>query len=183
MRKMFLLLSLFISTLALYAQKTVTGKIVDSKTGTPLAGASVKLKGSKKGTSTGTDGSFAIQANTKDILEVSIIGYGTQSIAVTEAPNMTIGLEPASTELTQLVFVGSRGAARTKTESPVPVDVINVNQVGITSARPDLSSQLNMAVPPFTYNNQSDGDGSDAIDFPPLRRLVLPLALTPSHGK
>src|SRR5258708_20329348 len=110
MRKMFLLLSLFINTLALYAQKTVTGKIVDSKTGTPLAGASVKLKGSKKGTSTGTDGSFAIQANTKDILEVSIIGYGTQSIAVTEAPTITLGLEPPSTHLPHFLLLRSRRA-------------------------------------------------------------------------
>src|SRR5258708_4314032 len=183
MRKMFLLLSLFINTLALYAQKTVTGKIVDRKTGYTLARDSVKLKGSKKGASNSTDGSFGIQANTKDILEVSIIGYGTQSIAVTEAPTITIGLEPASTELTQLVFVGSRGAARTKTDSPVPVDVINVNQVGITSARPDLSSQLNMAVPSFNYNKQSCGDGSDAIDFAILRGLGFDQTLVLSNCK
>jgi hypothetical protein len=63
MRKSLLLLSLFISSLALYAQKTITGKLVDSKTGAALAGASVKVKGTKKGTSTATDGSFAIQAN------------------------------------------------------------------------------------------------------------------------
>src|ERR1700720_904468 len=141
MRKLFLLLSLFVSTLAVYAQKTITGKIADNKTGTPLAGASVKVKGTKKGTSTSSDGTFTIQATPHDILEISIIGYAAQSIPVTEASTLTIGLEPASAELTQLVFVGSRGAARTKTESPVPVDVINVNQAGITSARPDLSSQ------------------------------------------
>src|SRR5882757_9840152 len=117
MRKLFLLLSLFISSLALYAQKTITGKIVDSKTGAPLAGTSVKVKGTKKGTSSSSDGSFTLQANPKDILEVSIIGYAAQTFTVTEASSFTIGMEPASAELTQLVFVGSRGAARTKTES------------------------------------------------------------------
>lgn len=183
MRKALLLLSLFISTLALYAQKTVSGKIVDNKTGTPLAGASVKVKGTKKGTSTGADGSFTIQANSSNTLEISLIGYTSQSFTITDAPSFTIAMEPASTELQAVVFVGSRGAARTKTESPVPVDVIGVNQLGQTTAKPDLMSQLNMAVPSFNYNKQSGGDGSDAIDFASLRGLGFDQTLVLINGK
>ena len=183
MRKMFLLLSLVISTLALYAQQAITGKIIDSKTGTPLAGASIKVKGTKRGTSTNAEGTFTIQANPKDILEVSIIGYSNQSIAVTESSTITIGLEPASTQLGEVIFVGSRGVGRTKTESPVPVDVIKVNQVGETTAKPDLMSQLNMAVPSFNYNKQSGGDGSDAIDFASLRGLGFDQTLVLINGK
>jgi len=40
----------------LHAQSTISGKVVDSKDGAPLAGASVKVKSSKAGTSTGGDG-------------------------------------------------------------------------------------------------------------------------------
>ena len=183
MRRSLLLLSLIMGILVAQAQKTITGKIVDNKTGSPLAGASIRVKGTKKGTSTLPDGTFTIQAIPRDILEVSIIGYAAQAIPVTEAATLTIGLEPVSAELTQLVFVGSRGAARTKTESPVPVDVININQAGITSARPDLSSQLNMAVPSFNYNKQSGGDGSDAIDFASLRGLGFDQTLVLINGK
>ncbi|HTI10154.1 MAG TPA: TonB-dependent receptor [Puia sp.] len=183
MRRSLLLLSLIIGILTTQAQKTITGKIVDNKTGSPLAGASIRVKGTKKGTSTLPDGTFTIQAIPRELLEVSIIGYAAQVVPVTEATTLTIGLEPVSAELTQLVFVGSRGAARTKTESPVPVDVINVNQVGITSARPDLSSQLNMAVPSFNYNKQSGGDGSDAIDFASLRGLGFDQTLVLINGK
>ncbi|HZE86400.1 MAG TPA: TonB-dependent receptor, partial [Puia sp.] len=51
------------------------------------------------------------------------------------------------------------------------------------SARPDLSSQLNMAVPSFNYNKQSGGDGSDAIDFASLRGLGFDQTLVLVNGK
>jgi len=46
-----------------------------------------------------------------------------------------------------------------------------VNQAGQTTAKPDLMSQLNMAVPSFNYNKQSGTDGADAIDLASLRGL------------
>ena len=79
--------------------------------------------------------------------------------------------------------MGNRGAPRVRTESPVPVDVIKVNQIGETTAKPDLMSQLNMAVPSFNYNKQSGGDGSDAIDFASLRGLGFDQTLVLINGK
>src|SRR5580658_8048646 len=156
----------------LHAQKTLTGKVIDKSSGAVLTGTSIKVKGTKRGVSTGSDGSFTIQVNPADILLISSIGYLTKEMPVPAEPFITIPMEASSTELTQLVFVGSRGAARSKTESPVPIDVINVNGVGNTTAKPDLMSQLNMTVPSFNYNKQSGGDGSDAIDFASLRGQI-----------
>src|SRR5579859_3980595 len=132
MRKSLLLICMIVSSYLLHAQKIVTGKVLDAKSGTPLAGASVKSRLSKAGTSTGSDGSFRIQvAETNDVLEISIIGYSPQSFPLDGRSEMTIALQPASSELSEIVFVGSRGAGRAKTETPVPVDVIRVNQVGM----------------------------------------------------
>src|SRR5215467_9475839 len=84
-----LLRSVGISTLLLvlsfsaFAQKTVTGKINDSKDGSPLAGVSVTVKGTSTGTTTKADGTFSItvpgNANT---LVVSSVGYAVQEVAI-----------------------------------------------------------------------------------------------------
>ena len=182
MKGLTLVILLLCSSL-LFAQKTITGKITDRQTGTPLAGASIKLKGTSRGTSSNNEGVFSLQVGTGDILIISIIGYTSQTLPIPESSSFTILLEPASAELTQLIFVGNRGAGRVKTESPVPVDVIRVNEVGQTTARPDLMSQLNMSVPSFNYNKQSGADGSDANDFASLRGLGFDQTLVLVNGK
>ena len=53
------LVGLLACVFTLFAQaqtKTVTGKVTDSKDGSPLAGASVLVKGSTTGAQTGADG-------------------------------------------------------------------------------------------------------------------------------
>ena len=182
MKGLFTFATLLCCTFVLHAQKTLTGKVTDKKTGTPLPGVTIKLKGGK-GTSTDSEGAFKIQTADNGMLEISIIGYEKQFIAVPTSSTITIELVPAVTELTEMIFVGSRGAGRTKTESPVPVDVINVSQTNITTARPDLMSQLTMIVPSFNYNKQSGSDGSDAIDFASLRGLGFDQTLVLINGK
>ena len=178
-----ILVSFILASHLLLAQKTLTGKITDKSSGAPLSGASIKIKGSKKGVSTNNEGMFTLPVNPEDILIITNIGYLEQSVPVPGTSSINILLEPVSSELTQLVFVGTRGAARSKTESPVPVDVIKVGDVGQSTARPDLMSQLNVAVPSFNYNKQSGADGSDANDFASLRGLGFDQTLVLVNGK
>ena len=184
MRRALFLTGLFIvSSVLLFAQSPIKGKITDSKTGAPVSGASVKVKSTKKGTTTNDEGVFNLQANATDVLEISFVGYKTQSIKVDGLTDIPVSLEMASADLNEVVVVGSRGAPRVRTESPVPIDVIKVNQLGEVTAKPDLMSQLNMAVPSFNYNKQSGGDGSDAIDFASLRGLGFDQTLVLINGK
>ncbi|MBS1974995.1 MAG: TonB-dependent receptor, partial [Bacteroidetes bacterium] len=161
----------------------VTGAVKDSKTGLPLSGASVKIRSTKKGTSTNNQGIFKIEAAQGDVLEITAIGYAAQTVGITGEASLKISLEPSAAELQEIVFVGNRGVPRSKIESPVPVDVIKVNQLGETTAKPDLMSQMNMAVPSFNYNKQSGADGSDAIDFASLRGLGYDQTLVLINGK
>src|SRR5580704_7430342 len=115
MRRLIFMISLSLSCYALFAQQTITGKITDSK-GSPVSGATVKVKSTKKGTSTNSDGVFKIQANSNDILEITSIGFKSQSITVTASPDINIILEASSSELADVVVVGSRGAPRVRTE-------------------------------------------------------------------
>ncbi|RZJ81844.1 MAG: hypothetical protein EOO20_24870, partial [Chryseobacterium sp.] len=61
-RSLLLTAFLFISTI-LFAQKgKIEGKVIDSKSGLPLSGVTVLLKGTAGGVATGTDGRYVINA-------------------------------------------------------------------------------------------------------------------------
>ena len=165
-----LITALLLFTITSFAQQTVTGKITDSN-GSPLAGVTVKVKGTDRGALTNSSGDFSVLANPTDELQITIIGYKKQSVLVGARSALAISLESEITELGEIIFVGTRGAGRAKTETPVPVDVIRINQIGLSSAKMDLTSVLNIAAPSFNYNKQSGADGADHIDIGTLRGL------------
>ena len=170
-------------TLHCFSQKqTVTGKIT-TQTGTPLESVSIRVRSSGEGSRTDKNGFFSINAKPDDVLEISSVGFKVQTVELKGQTDLGIKLQPSFAELSEVIMVGSRGAGRVKTESPVPVDVIHVNDAAQTTAKPDLMSQLNMAVPSFNYNKQSGGDGSDAIDFASLRGLGFDQTLVLVNGK
>jgi len=177
-----LFLCLLLSSTALFAQKkTVTGKVTDAATGAAIEGASVRVKSTGKGAFTNSEGLFSVVAGPDDILQISIIGYA--SIEMQAASGMlSIKLSSSSSELGPVVMVGSR-RPRVSTESSVPVDIINLGQLAQTSAKPDMTSLLNMSVPSFNYNKQSGGDGADAVDLATLRGLGPDQTLVLINGK
>ncbi|WP_199688367.1 TonB-dependent receptor [Pontibacter oryzae] len=68
----------------LFAQGTVTGKVVDGATKEPLPGATVVLKGTEKAVPTSLDGTFSLQvddANASAIL-VNFVGYMQKEVSI-----------------------------------------------------------------------------------------------------
>jgi TonB-linked SusC/RagA family outer membrane protein len=64
-----------------FADINVIGVVVDGESGLALAGASVKVKGSGKATTTGGDGAFyLLGVDEQDVIVVSFIGYVTQDL-------------------------------------------------------------------------------------------------------
>lgn len=109
-----LLLALCISTAILAQEKIVTGKISDSKDGSPIVGASVVPKGSTRGTSTGTDGSFRINvADGVTTLVISSVGFTTKEVDITGTTSANVALEASNLDLNEVVVVGY-GTARRK---------------------------------------------------------------------
>ena len=183
MRKLLVLLCLLTSSYLLSAQQTFTVKVTDSKTGNPVTNASATVRGSGKGASSNSDGIIKIQAAANDVLEITCIGYTPQSVRVSGSTTISVSLEGSSVDLGDIVIIGSRGAARAKTETAVPVDVIKINQVGLPTAKMDLTSVLNMAAPSFNYNKQSGADGADHLDLGTLRGLGPDQTLVLINGK
>ncbi|MFM2015234.1 MAG: hypothetical protein RIQ51_724 [Bacteroidota bacterium] len=99
---------LFLSLFVINAQaqnKTVTGKVLDAKDGSPIAAASVVAKGTSTGAKTAADGTFAITVPTSVTkLVVSTVGYSSKE--VTAEGNVTVSLNQTSEQLNEVVVVG-----------------------------------------------------------------------------
>ncbi len=86
-------------------QQQVTGRVTDS-TGAPLAGVSVFVRGTSRGTATDSDGRYQIQANPSDVLVFRLVGYGVQTITISGQPAVNITLLAESSDLDEVVVVG-----------------------------------------------------------------------------
>ncbi len=173
---------LFISLIGVAQAQKITGKITDATTSKAIAAASVIVKGTRNGTSSNNEGNFSLSAKRGDVIIVSATGYANKQVQV-EADNMNIALQPQATDLVDVVVVGTRGLARAKTETAVPIDIIKINQIGLPTAKMDITSILNMAAPSFNYNKQSGSDGADHIDLGTLRGLGPDQTLVLINGK
>lgn len=83
----------------------ITGTVLNHD-GQPLAGVSVRLKGTQTGTVTNDNGVFTITANQGDVLEISIIGYETQEVLIGSNTNLSISLVPKDKKLEEVVVIG-----------------------------------------------------------------------------
>jgi len=102
-----LLLSfLFVSTS--FSQNTfkVSGKVTDDA-GRAVSGASVLVKGTTVGTTTGIDGSFDLSVPSgKSVLIFSSIGYSDQEIAINNQSTINVTLAAGVSNLQDVVVVG-----------------------------------------------------------------------------
>ncbi len=164
-------------------KRSITGKVIDASNNNPIAGVSIRVKSTGNGTTTNDAGSYTIEASATDVLEITIVGYFPQSLNVNGRTEINISMGSAATDLSEVVLVGTRRAGRVKTETPVPVDVVNVGQVALPTARMDLTSIINYSAPSFNYNKQSGSDGADHVDLATLRGLGPDQTLVLINGK
>lgn len=181
--KLQLLIFVLLFGSAALSQTRVIKGIVKDNNGTGVPDATVKLKGAASGAATNGNGEFTLNASTGDVIEVSNVGFENTSATIGSDNFMIITLKASETILQDVVLVGTRTAGRVKTETPVPVDVVNINQAAIPTGRMDITSILNFAVPSFNYNKQSGSDGADHIDLASLRGLSPDQTLVLVNGK
>src|SRR5690242_7992791 len=92
--------------------KVITGKVTDADNGSPLAGASVKLKGTQKGTATNSNGEFSLSAPETAVLILSNVGYVTQEIPVKGKSFINVALKTNNSNLNEVVVVGYKSVIK-----------------------------------------------------------------------
>ena len=152
------LLILFNSLTGTAQSRTVTGKIVDSKSNETLIGASVQVKGTTTGTATDLDGNFSLKVNTGDVLEIKSIGYATLSVPADFSKPMAIRLEPANTALNEVLVVGY--ATQRKVDLTGAVSSIKSSDIAsLPVGGADQILQGKAAGVAVTQNTGAPGDG------------------------
>ncbi len=93
--------------------RTVSGTVLDS-TGAPIAGASVTIKGTHLGTSTGADGSFSfsVPATAKTVV-ISAVNFAPREFGISNRSALgSVTLEPGNQNLNEVVVVAYGQAKR-----------------------------------------------------------------------
>ena len=104
-----LFVGIFACLFAIVAQaqtRTISGKVTDAKDGSPLAGVSVVVKGSKVGAQTAGDGTYRISVSSNATLVFSSVGFGDKEVAVGANSSVNVSLAATNEQLGEVVVVG-----------------------------------------------------------------------------
>ena len=156
-----LLLSVFFTCSIVQAQvKTITGRVLDKVSNSPIPGVSIVIKGTKIITQSDPKGNFTIDPGSTQspVLLFSYVGYTNQEVAIGNKLQINVYLTEANKGLNEVVVVGygtQKKATVTGAISVVKSDAIADRP--ITSASQALSGQV-----PGVWVNQTSGQpGAD----------------------
>lgn len=156
-RRIFFLLSFLFVFLGLFAQKITVKGVVNDATGEPVIGANVIIKGTSVGTITDFDGNFTLNANAKDVLVVSFIGYKNAEVKV--KPNMVITLRDDTQLLDDVVVIGY-GAVKEKELTGAVAQVKSEELTKINTS--DLGNALQGMVSGVSVTAESGAPGASS---------------------
>ncbi|MBO5732730.1 MAG: TonB-dependent receptor [Alistipes sp.] len=103
---------------AAFAQRTLTGKVVDAENGQPLIGASLYWKNTTAGATTSVDGSFSLKrVSGFETLVVDYLGYDVQELLLEDRHenDITIELRPSAVDIDEVVIEGQQRGNYAKT--------------------------------------------------------------------
>lgn len=133
----------------------VKGVIVDSQNN-PLIGVTILEKGTSNGTITDFDGNFTLQVKENAVLELSYVGYKTQSVAAKENLGKIVMRE--DTEVLDEVVVTALGIKRS--EKALSYNVQKVDNASLTTVKDaNFINSLNGKVAGVNIQRSSSGVG------------------------
>ena len=124
-------------------QIIIEGKVTDNS-GNPLPGASIIESGTDNGTTTDFDGNFILSVSQENpTLEISFIGFISQSVMADGSSNLSVILTPDIASLEEIVMVGY-GSQKKKevTSAVVSVDSEELNQSSVANISNALVGRL-----------------------------------------
>ncbi|WP_090099065.1 TonB-dependent receptor [Chitinophaga sp. CF118] len=136
---------------------TISGK-VNTAAGAPLPGATVLVKGTRKGTQTDAQGNFTLrELQRKDVLVISNIGYVTKEVAARDRIN--VSLEEDTRKFNEVVVVGY--SDKKKSELTSAVSVVSSDKLKDVTTN-DVGSMLQGKVAGLQVVNSSGVPGASS---------------------
>ena len=115
-------------------------------------------------------------------LTVIAIGFSSKRLNITAGQtDVTVVLAPIQT-VEAVVVVGTRSIGRRALQAPVPIEVVNREQLSLTG-QSETGRVLQMLVPSFNFSSSTISDGTDALRPATLRGLGPDQTLVLVNGK
>jgi len=144
----FLVLTFLLIGTIVFAQKANIEGTVKSSNGETLPGTSIVVKGTTNGTLTDEKGHFILQAEARDILSVSFIGFETLEVAVGNQKVISIILDESKEQIKEVVITALgierpkstigfavqdiKGSELVKAREPNPINALTGKIAGLT---------------------------------------------------
>ena len=114
MRTAAVVMLLLVAQISFSQNRTITGKVNDTKDSSGVAGATVSAKGTRFATQTSSDGSFTISVpSNTTVLVISSVGYASQEVSVDGRSSVEVWMVITNATLNEVVVTGY-GSVRRK---------------------------------------------------------------------
>jgi TonB-linked SusC/RagA family outer membrane protein len=159
LHRLFLFLPFAVAALCpgqLLAQTIVTGRVYDAENH-PVSGASVTVKGTKKGASTEANGEFTLKGVTSDaILLITSQGYEDETVELKGQTSISIVLKRRVGKLDDVIVVGYGTQRRAATTGSIAsVKAAEITQTPVTNVAQGLQARVSGIQ--ITQNNAAPG--------------------------
>lgn len=151
--------------------KRITGTVIDAS-GIPVIGANVMVKGTSNGTITDMDGKFTLEVSEGAVLEVSYIGYLSQTVK-TNGKSISVTLLEDTQKLDEVVVVGY-GVQKKETLTGA-VSAINSDDI-LTTKNENIENMLSGKMPGVRVIQKSSEPGEFNNSFE-IRGMGNPLVI------
>jgi TonB-linked SusC/RagA family outer membrane protein len=141
-----LFILLFVVGTAMAQERTITGTVVGKDDNMPVPAATIRLKGTAGGTQTNTAGRFTIKVpSSVKTIEVSSLGFVSQSITLTGSNVVNVTLESDAKTLSDVVIT-SFGIQRDKKTLGYSTTKIDAEQLTVSKAT-NITNELAGKIP------------------------------------
>jgi iron complex outermembrane receptor protein len=168
LKKTLLLTFLVLSSVVVFAQKTLTGVVKDSK-GAPVPHANVLIRGTKVGTSANENGEFSIKPTIEApfYIRISSVGFKAQDFQIITVQDTPTTFELVGDDQLTEIVVTSRRRKELLQDVPIPISVVGGKQIDEAGAfNVNLVKQFVPSLQLYTSNPRNTGINIRGIGSP-----------------
>lgn len=137
-------------------QSYVKGRVVDSATQESIIGATIKNKNTAKAVITDFDGNFSIAGSIGDEIQISYVGYSSQTVKIKDNNALSIQLSSNDQQLDELVVIGY--ATQKKSDLTGAVSSVKADEI-VASAVPNPAQAIQGKAPGVLVIQNSGAPG------------------------
>ncbi|SHL29293.1 SusC/RagA family TonB-linked outer membrane protein [Flavobacterium chilense] len=150
-------------------ERFISGVVYSAKEKLPLAGATIRIKGSGMGAITDFNGKFVYELKGNNIsnmvLEAGFLGMQTQTVKADSKKEFVFYLEEYTDELNQVVITSSYGTKKLKEEIVGSISTLNAKDIAVEQASESIDKMVEGQIAGVLVENTTGVGGPVKINI------------------